>query len=1234
MGVRYLYTFIPVICILATAPLLCAGQTWKRKIVVSQRDGIDNKTCWSGTETVIPCRTLDYALAHVTNSTLVQLLPDQSPYNLTRHFNFTNLHGFELAGDQNSIAPISCQRNQGSLSFENSRDITLSKILLRGCGGLHASTTGNEFRYPHIQFLSAVFFVYCKNIVIDNCWIVESPGVGLNMYDIGGVVQISNSWFESNRAITSNSSEKNIAIAGGGVYMELTYQGGAYPFDLNSTELAEFDSNSSYTFYNCRFRNNYAPRQQYETIVNKPTGDDHIPFGRGGGLSIFLKGKAQNNGIYVTGCRFEDNYAVWGGGIFIELHDEVQNNTFEVTNCTFKNNSAYYAGGAIRSGTTADSVRQWLLPNKMRYDDCRFEHNNAIWGGGVSYYETWSSSLKGDEDKLHIEYKNCHWENNAATSGSAIGVATQPVINGLQDFSAKGLKLYIIVLEDCSFFNNSIILTEDRQVIGQGAIYSYSLPVIFKGVVNIEYSNNTAMVIENAAVHISGDVTFRNNTGSQGGALGLYGTSVIMLMPHSSLNFFNNTADQQGGAIYMRDSGPAVIAFNTTELRTRQCFLAYNNSYSLENVTEWQTKIVFKGNQVLANGGGDSVFASTLQGCRQNGQPRINNQSLEWPNVIQYQDSNKSTKEQISTDPILIKWNEKEWIVSPSEVFDATIQLIDEKNSSVLGVVIVSIIDEHDQNTAGSVRLGTASHLFLVQGDSSKINNLYLVGNAGRSFKVQISTVVGRVVRSSSKGALTLQRCYTGFEQRDGKTCSCISSAVEFGISNCSADSKHVFLKRGYWGGMKGHKFSTYPCPWHYCNFPEHDSTFQYNSETMCIDGRDGTSVLCGKCKEGYSVNLGNEHCTQSCTNDYLGLVVAFGLLTPLLVLLVFRIKLDIFTTYLNTWLYSYQTILFLLQEGQYLDPFISFVIDVANWKLSGFGTCLYRGMTNLQKLGVNYTFPLYILLILMVLAKIARRRPACYINRNVEHAFCTLLVICYTNVTIISFSIVHYVPIQGRWVLYADGNIDFVKDLKMHLPFTIIACLWIVLFVIFVPLVLLFTPWFLRHFHYLNNFRLYFDTFEQCFKVKYRWFAAYYFICRIFILLIALYFPYGPLKRTILDVSSVLIVVMCLYLQPYNEQYQWFNRLDAVLLTNLCLIVNFSSGIVSEAASSTRDALEMTVNLLAYVPLGYLIVLVLYHGWRYCCPRNFLEDYRYIVSEQRPRSSSISDTAGPPSPI
>ena len=878
--------FIAVIFLTGIAPLLiqCVEPAWKHEIVVSQHDGFDKTACLNGS---IPCRTLDYALQHVTNSTLVLVRSAKSSYNLTQNFTFKKVQSFGLVGEQDLIS-VKCER-KGSLSFESSEDINITRIVLDGCGGLHASTSGEKFKRPHIQFLSAVFFVYCKNIVIDDCSIVNSPGIGVNMYDVGGGVRIVHSRFESNRPDGLNSSEDNIAIAGGGVYFELTKQGGTFPFDLNSSTLAEFDSNSSYAFFNCRFTRNSAPHsnQTYNMTIDKPFKTDHVPFGRGGGLSLFLRGKAENNIIRIDHCWFEDNYAKWGGGAFIEFQDEVQNNTLKVTNCRFKNNSAHYAGGGFRSGTATAGSNRGLLANKMKYENCTFESNSAIFGGGVSYYES-GSPLMANDSELSIEYKNCTWKKNRATMGSAIGLCSNSFINGIhkhmvgQEFINK---YCFIVLEDCNVTDNPIVLTEDDKVIGQGAIYSYSLPITLKANVIIENNNNSAMVIENIVLYVFDNVIFRNNIGGQGGALALFGTSVIMLMPNSRLTFINNTARERGGALYVKDSGPPVVAFNATQLKTRGCFIAYNNNFgSVDHVAEWHSKIVFRGNKVHTIGGGDSVYASTLSGCRKNLQPRINNESLEWPNIIEYQDSD--SKREISTDPIEINFNEMEWEVSPSEVFNASVQLIDEKNHPVLGVVKLTIINKHGQTDAENVRLGTVSHFFLVQGiDSFNISNLHLEGKKGASFSVEISTIDGRVVHTFSKRKLYLKPCSLGFEQTDGKTCSCVSSKSATGILNCSADNKHVFLKRGYWGGMIRDHFSTYPCPRHYCShYSTNSSSFKYSSEKMCTKGRNGSSILCGACKNNYSVNLWDEECRETCPYRYLWLALGFFVITPFLV--------------------------------------------------------------------------------------------------------------------------------------------------------------------------------------------------------------------------------------------------------------------------------------------------------------------------------------------------------------
>ena len=1207
------FAFISASFVFLGAPILSL-QAEQQRIVVSQdnENSTDNSTCVH--EKTIPCRTLNFALRFVENDTLVYLESGRYSYNLTEHFSFNNKSFIGFEGDEkSSLVWIDCHLN-GSLSFQNSYNIKFKGIALRGCGGKHNSTVGVAFKnHSHIPFLSALFFVYCKDVIIENCAVVQSPGIGANFYDVGGNVVISHSTFENNGPAKNPSSPQNIAIAGGGVYVEFTLTGGLYPYNRDHRQLAEFDSNSTYIFHNCSFKNNSAPSQSFTTYIDNPKGDDHFPFGRGGGLSVFVRGAAENNMLNVSHCKFEDNCALWGGGLFVEYHDETRNNTVHVVSCVLRNNTAHYAGGAIRSGSLAQNNTRPLVANQFIHVNCTFESNRAIFGGAVSH-QAIHSFLKDPTGKAHhIRYIICQWINNKATMGSAIGLASPPSTNGLGDTSGRGpLLTYRVDLEDCTVSGNAIIRSEDKKVIGQGTIYSYSVPVIFRGVVNIENNNNTAMVIENAVLRVFGSVTFRNNTGRQGGALGLYGTSVIMLMPGSRLTFAYNTASEQGGALYANDPGPPVMAFNTTELNTRACIFDYNDSGSVDNVAQWETKVSFVGNHVLTAGGGNSVFSSTLSGCRQAGEPRINNISLQWDNVMHYNDSATSIGPQIATDAIQINLNESEWHVSPSEEFTPLVELIDEKDNPVMGIINLTLVD-------GDVELGSTSNLFLIQSNHIHIHNLHLKGKEENEFQVSINTVAGRVVRQLSN-KISLKRCPPGFEQSDLKTCSCLKG--QLGIANCTADAKNVFLRRGYWGGMVGDKkFVTYPCPPHHCNeYVSKNSAFKYDSGTICTVGRNGSSVLCGACNETYSVLLGNEECEQ-CSNTTLWLLLVFFILTTLLVLLVLRIEVSIFTTYLNTWLYSFQIILYLVQEGQFLDPFISFVIGLANSRLrTNVGVCLFHGMNNLQKLGINYVLPAFVLLLLFVLARIARCRPSCYINRNVSRAFCTLLVLCYTNVTRISLDILHYVPLNEKWVLYDDGNIEF-KDWKTHLPYTLLALAWILGFVLFLPLVLLFTPWFTRWIPFLQNFRLFFDTFQQCFRDEYRWFAAYYFICRLFILSLALFVPFGPLKRSLLEVSCVFIVVVCVYLRPYrtgeNEDYSWLNTLDAILLTNLCLVVIFSSSIVNDTTQSIQDGLTATVNILAYVPLVYLVILVGYHVWNYCCPKNFNghEEFRENIS-------------------
>ena len=1185
--------WVQIICFTLVSWFAATNGALSRKVHVSPQ-GAEGPDCVNTT-----C-SLHYAFHHEAgNSTEILISP--GTYHLENLTTFANLTDFALVRDGPSgLVNITCNGTHGGLAFEFCENILLEGITLFGCGSLHNSTVGTAFgSRAHIAFYSAIFVVYTNNFSMNQWTIAHSPGIGLNMYDVGGVVTIENSTFKNNGPVL-NCSELpiDIALAGGGVYVEFTASGGLPPFNSHP---GEYDRNNTYRFTECTFRKNSAPKPCNATEIEIPHGEDHFPFGRGGGLSIFVKGEAQNNTIEVTNCTFVKNHALWGAGFFLEFQDQTENNMLTILRSKFTRNNCIYAGGGTRTGLIVDRKGK-LKKNELMFKDCTFTNNSASMGGGVSHYQFHYQPVDANDTfRMSITFDRCTWKRNTATMGSAINLASDTIFNGLEQVDPDFIFTvpYWALLRNCLIHNNHIVIQDaNKMVIGQGALYIAALPTVFSGNTCFVANNQTAVLLDNSVLRVHGHVNFSSNTGNRGGALSIYGQSKLVLMPNSELHFLGNKADEKGGAIFVQRPGPPVVSFDTTELMPHGCFIWYDNNPTLSNMTYWMTKMIFEDNRAPP-GGGQSIYAATLEGCRKAGEPRMKNTALEWNNFTEYRSAGGQGRE-IATDPIIIGIEEQEWNVAPGEVFNATIRLSDEKNNSVLGVVELDI-------SPNGVKLDAPSPLLLVHVDESlgngKITNLKLRGGENESFQLSLRTVSGQVVRKRVQGKLYLKNCYPGF-QIQGDKCECLNATDYDGIEGCGEDGKTVKLKPGFWGGKVNRKFVVSPCPLHYCNDSTTKGVFAYDGQSMCIKNRNQTSVLCGECKTGYSVNLGDEDCSQRCRWDHLWFLLLFCVATLIVVLIVLRMNMDIFTTYLNAWLYSYQVILLLLDEGQKLDPFINFIIRLPNWQIAGVSSCIYHRMNDLHKHGVNYILPAYVLALLVILGKVARRWPSCYVNRNVYRAFCTLLVLCYTDVTAISFKLLHWVKLDKKWYLFIDGNIEFYHDWKKHLPFTIVAVVWIVFFVIPIPVMLLFTPTFLRRFRYLQNFRLYFDNFQHCFKVQYRWFAAFYFICRIYMLLVAMYVPVGSMKWTALEVSNVLIVVICVYIQPYNERYTWLNRLDAVLLTNICCITIFSSP-QNKASAQVENHLGAIVHILAYVPLVYFIVLLMYSGWNFFCPQD-----------------------------
>ena len=124
----------------------------------------------------------------------------------------------------------------------------------------------------------------------------------------------------------------------------------------------------------------------------------------------------------------------------------------------------------------------------------------------------------------------------------------------------------------------------------------------------------------------------------------------------------------------------------------------------------------------------------------------------------------------------------------------------------------------------------------------------------------------------------------------------------------------------------------------------------------MCLCQREGT--LCGRCSEGLSVVFGSTEC-QHCSNTWITLVNFVLISGPLLIYLLFALRLTLTTGTLNGIIFYAQAancgLLDILRYCYFkssidrLSGFAIFIIHVLSLE-TGFPRCFYNGMSKLCK--------------------------------------------------------------------------------------------------------------------------------------------------------------------------------------------------------------------------------------------------------------------------------------------
>ncbi|XP_066932646.1 uncharacterized protein [Clytia hemisphaerica] len=410
---------------------------------------------------------------------------------------------------------------------------------------------------------------------------------------------------------------------------------------------------------------------------------------------------------------------------------------------------------------------------------------------------------------------------------------------------------------------------------------------------------------------------------------------------------------------------------------------------------------------------------------------------------------------------------------------------------------------------------------------------------------------------------------------------------------------KVYILKGRWWNESLGSK--TLPCPFGYCRNDSTKGESDYrllDVNNQCAEGREGR--LCSQCKKGLSVMFLSEDC-EKCTNYFILIIPGFLILLSLLILVIIYFNVNAFSGYFNACLYSYQVM------GVFIPKYVVLKLDkVTLFILFGPGLqgtggnikfCLFDGMDNLDKIGLVYLFPVWMILFTVFInylpdsfwKRITKRQTFGHRNTSICRALSFIAVLCYSLITTVTLDLLDRVTVENnKDFVYRAAFVEYLHGSK-HMGLFAFALVIGFVFVVGFPVLLLVTPFvencFSRHMKVRLQPTL--DILKFCFKRKMMVFSAFYFICRLSILLITVSVKNDMPKAFLLAMVSCLFLVIFAICKPYHR---WnFNFWDLIQLGNICLISII--GLLLQVQSAMRRELRnrsiVLLTVLIYVPLA-----------------------------------------------
>ena len=935
-------------------------------------------------------------------------------------------------------------------------------------------------------------------------------------------------------------------------------------------------------------------------------------FGAGGITNIVLGSKVQ---IYYENCSIERNYGNKGGGMLV-IYTPVLTNMdlfmkFNVVslignNLTEKGNGAGLAMYVLlddeKSAYSKIPTDNTLHSQKTTscficmYNSSFSSHyqTKAVFGGGMYI------GLKVMDHyfpSILLDTVIFLW-NEANSGGSALYIEEM-----LHSSLLKALHMNVTIRN--GFVNNNGRAISDNDA----GVYFTDVAVMEFARINtvhlegihgfsvFDYNLGSAIKLSSTNIYLNGSILFYHSMCLKGGGIILQSRSFLVVGETANVLFIRNIAYTYGGAIYTTndnsDDGLCPFHFERNN---------YDGTSEIKQLT-------FTDNRALRNG--DAIYSSFLINCSK----FINNLNF-----------SNSDRFQLSSPPVKICFcnislHECSYYYTTQRIYPGT------KIS-----IGVSSVDYHNQiiytpiqAVYGKITGSLESMLGWKFGNNEEVQNAvegkcsflkYTILTVSRNMtEVRIYfSILGQT--PSIFVPLEVSNCPIGFQlHKTLGSCEChpFLTKKEFS-SNCVITNTSVTIPLNTWLGkvvvdkntstllpfapnING-TFGFAPvCPTGYCK-PGITEVNMTKQDSLCQHHRTG--VLCGGCENGYSLVLGPDECQICNSNLWLLMVLVFAVSGIVLVIVLFCLRMTISNQLLGGIIFcvnmtevSLRTVV--LHQHTY-GFILNIIFSLLNLEL-GFSVCLYNGLNALIKTALQFIFPVYLWIIVLMLVIISKR-SGFFANLTIHSSIQVLATLFFLSFAKLLHNVidiiipVHVQTPHGEFtVWYVDGNISYWRN-SGHVALFITGIITSIFYLL--PFLLWTTCGSLlaRRSRWIKKRRNLIDAYQGQYRDGWGW----WFGARLW-LLVCSNITYTVLRGnnpSLLLLLHLVFLAPFTFIQVYYKPYRgkWVNIFDCVILIDLLLLEFITLyGQLKGDASITEPYISVLMLLV-------LLILILLMGW------------------------------------